>query len=241
MKNKIFGLILAVFAFAGFVNAQTTEVKISLDEQFFDALFEAVFTNIGEPSVPISSNKEGEKGDNEEGETTAFVENSTSEVFQNVALKKNPENVCKEAIILKKEVDGVKTAVKFRQGKITAPIAFRGIYNPPLIGCIEFQGWAETNIELTFDQNKKVLVGNAKVVNVNLSGTGGVGSSLLARFVQSSIDQRVNPLEIINMEKLSFTVPVQQAGNLRMKALGMRHVVNDKSLDIILKYQFLKG
>ena len=46
MKNKILSLIIVIFATASLANAQTTEIKISLDEQFFDALLEAVFTHL---------------------------------------------------------------------------------------------------------------------------------------------------------------------------------------------------
>lgn len=239
MKKKILNLIIVILATFNFANAQTTEVKISLDEQFFDAMFEAVFTNLGEPSFPVGGIEELKD------EKNSAVAKSFAMLFPNASFLGNSflgnsSNACKEAIFLKKEVEGVKTAVKFRQGKITAPIAFRGNYNPPLVGCIDFQGWAESNIELKFDQNKQALVGYAKVSKVNLSGTGGIGSSLLAGFVQNSIDKKVNPLEIIKMDKLSFLVPVQKAGNLKMKALGIRHVVNEKSLDVYLKYQFMK-
>lgn len=221
MKNKIFSILLLIFAAANFVNAQTTEVKISLDEQFFEALLEAVFTHLNEPSVPLTAKK-----------------NSKNDVrFE----KARHSRACDESIKLKREIDGVRTAVRFRQGKIYAPIAFKGNYNPPLIGCIEFQGWAETNIELSFNERTNALVGKVKVLTVNMSGTGGVGSSYLARFVQSSIDKKVNPIEVIKLDKLSFTTPVQNSGSLRMRALGIRHEVKSRSLDVYLKYRFEKG
>jgi hypothetical protein len=118
------------------------------------------------------------------------------------------------------------------------PIAFDGNYNPPLVGCIAFQGWAETNIELAFDQNKQALVGTAKVLNVNLDGTGGLGGEFLGRLVQNSIDKKINPIEIVKMDKLSFAFPIRDSGTLNMKALGMRHIVNDKSIDIFVQYRF---
>jgi hypothetical protein len=243
MKKKFISSIIVILAAANLALAQTTEVRISLNEQFFDALFEAVFTHLDEPSMPISGLDDGEPGETGRMETNASVPKADDSVWREVSYPAATESapVCKEAIFLKKAVDGVNTAVRFRNGKISAPIAFRGVYNLPLIGCIEFQGWAETDIDVRFDQTKQAIVGNAKVLNVNLSGTGGVGSGVLARFVQSSIDRKINPLEIIRMDKLSFLVPVQQAGNLKMKALGMRHAVGDKTLDIYLKYQFMKG
>jgi len=208
------------------VAAQTAEVKITLSEQFFDALLEAVFTNLKAPSVPLTSGAgTAYRFESERGGPAAFPETG----------------ICDEAVVLKKEVDGVRTAVRFRQGKIYVPIAFQGTYNPPLVGCIEFQGWAETNIELSFDKKKNAIVGNAKVLNVNLSGTGGLGSNLIARMVQASIDRKINPIEIISLEKLSFTVPVRDSGNLQMRALGMRHVVAERALEIFINYEFRKA
>lgn len=249
MKKKIISLLLVILATANIANAQTTEVKISLNEQFFEALLEAVFNNLNEPSVPISINNTEQNKSLQE--TTALKSVDSPVLMQNVSYINDGQNpkfsvnessmACSETIRLQRQVEGVRTAVRFQQGKIFAPIAFKGNYNPPLIGCIEFQGWAETNIELYFDKQKNALVGKATVLNVNLSGTGGVGSSLLTRFVQNSIDNKVNPIEIIKLDKLSFVTPIQNSGNLRVKAQGITHKINDRSLDIYIKYEFLKG
>ncbi len=228
MKRKILSLLILIFVFSNVSYAQKAEIKISLNEQFFGALLEAVFTNLNEPKVSLGAMLEKKRKDSE---GFSFVKADYS----------NSKKVCDESVRLKRQINGVKTAVKFRQGKIYAPIAFQGNYNPPLIGCIEFQGWAETNISLSFDRNKQALVGNANVTNVNLSGTGGVGGGFLARLVQSSIDNKVNPIELLTMDKISFTLPIQDQGSLRMKALGMRHRVHEKSIDVYISYQFLKA
>ncbi|MCB1023590.1 MAG: hypothetical protein KDB79_04315, partial [Acidobacteria bacterium] len=158
-----------------------------------------------------------------------------------VPITKNSTAGCSETIRLKQQMDGVKTAVRFREGRIYAPIAFEGSYKAPLIGCLDFSGWAETNIELRFDRNKNAIAGNAKVLRVNLSGANGIGSELLAGFVQNSIDEKINPLEIIGLDKLSFIAPVQNAGKLRMRAIGFDHKINEKNLDIVIKYRFEKA
>ena len=90
-------------------------------------------------------------------------------------------------------------------------------------------------------QETKGGLGRAKVLKVNLSGAKGVGSTLLARFVQNSIDRKLNPIEIISLDKLSFVTPIQNSGKLRMRATGFSHKVNDGSLDIIIKYSFEKA
>lgn len=233
MKNKIIAVFSIILVSVSFARAQETEIKISLSEQFFDALLEAVFTNLDGPKVPLT-----------------LAENSSPEAkevgFVNAVFGSSPaatvvSNACDETVRLKKAVDGVQTAVRFRNGKILAPIAFEGNYNPPLIGCIGFAGWAETSIDLKFDKNKNALVGQAKVLNVNLSGTNGIGSSLVTRLVQNSIDKKINPLEIVKLDMLSFTAPIQDAGKLRMEAVGIRHVVGDKEIEVFLKYRFGKG
>lgn len=235
--KKIILASLLTFASAVFASGQTAEVKMSFSEQFFDALLEAMFTNLQEPSLPLSFNSDrsvNESGETKDGDFVPFAD------------RRGPRDTagsiaCDESVRLKREIDGVRTAVRFRAGKIYAPIAFLGNYNPPLIGCIEFQGWAETNIELAFDQKKNALVGNARVLNVNLSGTGGVGSKLIAGMVQNSIDRKINPIEIVTLDKLSFSLPVRQSGTLKMVARGIRQEVKDGSLDVYVKYEFQKG
>ena len=240
MKKIIFALLLTG-ASAAFVNGQTAEIKMSFSEQFFDALLEAMFTNLEEPSVPLSFNSDRGLNDfyGRLEERPGFFDGLHGP--RDTAGGADEGIACDESVKLKREIDGVRTAVRFRAGKIYAPIAFLGNYNPPLIGCIEFQGWAETNIELRFDREKNALVGNAKVLNVNLSGTGGVGSKLIAGMVQNSIDRKINPIEIVTLEKLSFSLPVRQSGTLKMVARGVRQEVKDGSLDVYVKYEFQKG
>src|SRR5215210_1994020 len=232
--KKIAGLFLSILLLASFVRAQRAEVTIQLNEQFFDALLEAIFKNSSPLEFPLAEISPKSKVQSPKSETKSFSLISSfqdsEKTIQNPKSKiQNP--ACNESIKLQREVDGVLTAVRFRDGKIYAPIAFSGNYNPPLIGCVGFSGWAETNVELEFDRQKQTLVGRAKVLNVNLSGTGGVGSSLITRLVQSSIDKKVNPIPILQMDKVSFTVPIQNSGALRMKAVGMRHEIADGALN----------
>jgi hypothetical protein len=147
---------------------------------------------------------------------------------------------CRESIRLQKDIGGVRTAVRFRDGKIIAPLAFNGSYNPPFIGCVNFAGWAETAIDLEFDEANQRLVARARVLNVNLNGTGGVGGSVIAKMVQSSIDRKINPIEIIKLEKISFMLPVQNSANIKMRAVGVRHELQNGSLNVFISYEFSK-
>jgi len=231
MKKKILPVLLVVLFSVSFTQAQETEIKLTLSEQFFETLLSAVFENLETPKVPIAFLRDD-------------VTNPRNERNADFSIRKVDYRVtnrnCDESVRLKKQMDGVMTAVRFRNGKIYAPIAFEGSYNPPLIGCIDFSGWAETRIDLSHDKKKNALIGKATVLNVNLSGTNGIGSSLITRLVQNSIDQKVNPLEIISLEKLSLTAPIQNAGSLKMKAVGIRHVVGNREINVFLKYRFEK-
>jgi hypothetical protein len=227
MKKRVLALAFSFIALVSTARAQQAEVIITLNEQFFDALLDAIFKNTTPPEFPISKNS---------GQRSAV---SGQPVVSSFGGERRA--VCNDVIRLKRENEGVRTSVRFREGKISAPIAFSGSYNPPLIGCVDFSGVAETNIELEFDSRKQALIGRATVLGVNLSGTGGIGSGILARLVQSSIDKKINPMQILQMEKVSFVVPVQNSGNLRMKAVGMRHDIANGALNVRIAYEFLKA
>ena len=237
MTKRVLSLGLAILMCASFGKAQTAEVTVSLNEQFFDALLDAIFKNFDAPEFPLAENSPKSK-----------VQSPKSIVLQNgfaESRKPKTENrkpICNESIRLLREVDGVRTAARFRDGKIYAPIAFSGSYNPPLIGCVEFQGYAETNIDLEFDRQSRKLVGRVRVLSVNLGGVSNLASGVLSKLVQSSIDKKINPVEILQTDKLSFLVPVQNAnGSLRMKAAGVRHEISNGVLNITVAYEFSKN
>ena len=230
MTKRIFSLILAIFCLFSFARAQQAEVTITLNEQFFDALLDAMLSNSSlEFSIALNGSRFKVQGSK-----------SAELNFDRANYKKN-NSFCDEKIVLRREMDGVRTAVKFRDGKIYAPIAFTGSYNPPLIGCIDFQGYAETNVELGFDQNTQTLYGRARVLNVQLGGAPPVAGNLMARLVQSSIDNKINPIEILRTDKISFIVPIQKNGNLRMKAVGIKSDVGQGVLNVHVIYEFQKS
>ena len=209
MKKHFLSLVIAIIFCVSFAKAQTAEVTISLNEPFFDAFLEAMFTNLKQPDFKLSETE------NED---------------------------CVEKIKLEREMNGVKTAVKFKNGKIFAPIAFTGSYKAPLIGCLDFKGWAEANVELEFDQAKQTLFGRANVKNVQLNNVPSFAGSVVAKLLQGSIDKKINPVEILNAEKLNFLVPVAVAqGNLNLKAKSMRHEIINNSLNVAIMYEFVKA
>jgi len=238
MKKRVLALAFSIISLVSAASAQQAEVTITLNEAFFDALLDAIFKNATPPEFPISANSV---------QRSAF---SRQRIVSSFAEDRRPENMprgfdrpaaCNDVIRLKRENEGVRTSVRFREGKIFAPIAFSGSYNPPLIGCVEFSGVAETNIDLEFDRQRQALVGRATVLGVNLTGAGGVGSGILARMVQSSLDKKINPIQILQAEKVSFVVPIQNAGSLRMKAVGVRPEITNGALNVRIAYEFQKA
>jgi hypothetical protein len=222
---RSFIALFAVFVVGMSVSAQQkAEVTISLNEAFFDAALEALFQG----STPLEFSIAEYRRTHSE---PRFINAS----FSRTAVQAN----CAETIKIQREINGVRTAVRFRDGKILAPLAFTGSYNPPFVGCVNFSGWAESTIDLEFDQIAQRLVARARVLNVNLNGTGGVGGSVIAKLVQSSIDKKVNPIELFQLNKLSFGVPVK-GSELQMRATGIRHELQNGAINVVVSYEFVR-
>jgi hypothetical protein len=220
--KKVPLLILSFCVLVSHAAAQKTEITISFGEQFFDALLDAVFQYAPPPDFILSKSTASRSG--------AGLSNSFA-----------PAAACNESVKLLRETNGKRTSVRFREGRITAPIAFSGNYNPPLIGCIPFAGVAETIVDLEFDEPNQRLLARARVSDVSLNGTGGIGGGMVARMVQSSIDRKINPIEIVKTDKVTFDLPVQSSGSVRMRATGFSHQVVNGQLVIHIAYNFEKG
>jgi hypothetical protein len=233
---KILSLILVILLFVSIGKAQSAEVTVGLNEQFFDALLDAIFKNFNPPEFPLAVNNPKFKIQKPKSAVLSFNNEKTS-IQNSVSATQN----CNESVRLLREAEGVRTAVRFRDGKIYAPIAFSGSYNPPLLGCIDFQGWAETNIDLEYDRQSGKLLGRVRVLSVNLGGVTNLASGVLSRLVQGAIDKKINPFEILQIEKLSFLVPIQNAnGSLKMKAANVRSEITNRVLNVNVTYEFTK-
>lgn len=220
--TKIPLLILSLCLFVSGAAAQKTELTISFGEQFFDALLDAVFVYAPPAELILTKNSSAS--------STVAVGNSFAST---------PE--CNESVKLLRETNGKRTSVRFREGRITAPIAFSGNYSPPFIGCVPFAGVAETVVDLEFDEPNQRLLARARVTDVSLNGTGGIGGGIVARMVQGSIDRKINPIEIIKTDKVSFELPLQSSGSVRMRATGFSHQIVNGQLVIHIAYNFEKG
>lgn len=234
-KLHIPAFCLSVLLFAISSSAQRPEVMISLNEGFFDALLDSIFGNFAPPEFSIAGTGSLVQREPQVGKPAFRY------AGLNLSEGSRKEVACGETVKLLRDNRGVKTAVRLRDGKVTAPLAFTGTYLAPLLGCFEFSGLADSNLELEFDPNSQRLLARVKVNSVNLNGTGGIGGSLVAKMVQGSIDRKMNPIEVISLEKVSFSLPVQGAGTLKMRATRIKTEVGNGVLNVKVEYDFVKG
>ena len=197
-------------------SSSPAQVTFTANEQFLNAFLESMFANLKPPSAPLvilPSDKDRSPADS---------------------------HGCPSAITLLREEGGIKTAVKLEQGRITAPLAFAGSYNSTLLGCIEFRGWASTTWLLEFDRARQSLLARVQVDDINLTNVPSLAKGSLVQIVQTAIDKRINPLELLKLEQLSARVPVSPAnGALRLRAKEVRPEVIPGSLQVHVTYEFL--
>lgn len=191
-------------------------VVVSLEQSFIDAVLSTTFNGLGTPTFNLGRNG----GDS--------VEQITPALFQ---------GGCTNSITLLAEGSGVKTGVQFHNGTVTAPMAFTGSYN--LGGCIQFKGWAQSNIKLSFDQEKQTVYGFVDVQGVNLEGVNPITNNFLTVFVQGAINQRVNPLVLVSEQQLSLMIPVKGSnGTVKARAKDVRAEILEGALKLHLTYEF---
>jgi hypothetical protein len=191
-------------------------VILSMEQSFIDAVLSATFNGLGTPTFQLGQSREN------------GFERIEQALFQ---------EGCANTITLLPEGSGVKTGVQFRKDTVNAPMAFTGSYN--LAGCLQFKGWAQTTISLSFDQEKQTVYGNVVVEGVNLEGVNPIANNFVTVFVQSAINQRVNPLVLVTEQQLSLMIPVKASnGAVRARAKDVRAEVLDGSLKLHLTYEF---
>ena len=190
-------------------------VTIALEQSFIDAVLATTFSGLGTPTFQLGQNGVG-------------PERIEQALFQ---------GGCTNSITLLPEGSGVKTGVQFREGNVYAPMAFTGSYN--LAGCMQFKGWAQTSIKLSFDQDKQTVFGYVTVEGVNLEGVNPIANNFVTVFVQGAINQKVNPLVLVSEQQLSLMIPVKASnGAVKARAKDVRAEVLDGSLKLYLTYEF---
>jgi len=191
-------------------------VEIGLEQSFVDAVLATTFSGLGTPTFKLAQNTTGN-------------DRITNAMFQ---------GGCTNSITLLPEGSGVKTGVQFRNGNVSAPLAFTGSYS--LAGqCMQFKGWAQTNIKLYFEEAKQTVYGNVTVEGVNLEGVNPIANTMVTVFVQSAINERVNPLVLVSDKQLQLLIPVKASNGLvKAHAKDVRAEILDGSLKLHLTYEF---
>lgn len=148
---------------------------------------------------------------------------------------------CASEVTLARESGGTRTAVRFGDGRIDAPVAFRGTYDAALLGCLSFEGWADTELQLSFDRERQALLGRVRVRSVQLKNVPSLVGGGVTQLVQDAIDRRVNPVELLRAEQLGARIPVSQGNVLRLRAREVRHEVGQKELRLRIFYEVVRG
>lgn len=145
---------------------------------------------------------------------------------------------CGSNITLLPGSGGVRSSVNFQNQRIIAPLAFRGSYNS-MLGCLNFSGWAQANMDLRYDAEKQIVFGQLNIETVNLDGVNPLLSGIITPLVQSTLNQRVNPIQILEINKLAFSLPMTVSeANLNANVKDVRSEIKDNALYFYLIYEF---
>ena len=148
---------------------------------------------------------------------------------------------CLGALTVLPEGSGVQTGVRLGNNRLESPLAFKGSYNSPF-GCVQFAGWANSNMELRFDQASQSVFGHLNVETVNLDGVNPIINAVVTPLVQSTLNSRVNPVKIIDGQQVAVDVPVASANaNLKAAVRDVRAEVKDNALNLYVEYDFAGG
>jgi hypothetical protein len=223
MKMKLVSGIVLLFLFAVAHAQENTrgrapnnpgqpEAKLSVNEQFLNSFLTAMFDNLQEPAMPLT------------------IGGATS------------SSQCASEIRLKREANGVRTAVHFEQGRIAGPLAFAGAYNSTLLGCVSFTGWADAELQMEFSRERRAVLARFHLRDIHLNNTPEMLNGPLLKMVQNAIDSRYNPIELFTLEQLSTRANIKPAGGaLRLEATDVRPEITPNELTLHITYRFVRG
>jgi hypothetical protein len=198
------------------------DATLILSESLFQAMLDAIFAESSRPEFPISAQAD------------------TRETVTNVSYKPTLSTTeCASVIRLEREVDGNRTAIRFVSGRIRAPLAFSGSYNVPLMGCVNFRGWADANMTLFFDGGRQSLNGKVTVEEIHLVGLPTMANGSLVPLVQAAVDRKFNPVTILRESQLSASLPISGSNKtLRLRAREIQPEIRDRELRLHIVYEF---
>lgn len=145
---------------------------------------------------------------------------------------------CTSSITVLQQGSGVQTGLRMENNTFSVPLAFSGSYDSPF-GCLHFTGWAQANFELRYDVNTQSVLGQINVETVNLDNVNPVVGVLLTPIVQSTLNQRVNPIQILDSRQIAISMPIQATGGtLLANVRDIRAEVRENALNLYLIYEF---
>lgn len=196
--------------------------QIVLRQEFFNEVLNTIFRDMNDPAFPL-----GFAGN---------IEERSSNEFQYAAFQNAPP--CDGRITVLAEGSGVRTALRFENNRISAPLAFSGNYDSPF-GCLPFTGWAQANLELRYDEAEKAVMGRINVETVNLDGVNPIIGGFVTPLVQTTLNNRVNPIRILRGEQIALDVPIASTGGkLQASVSDVRAEFRDNALNLYVIYTF---
>lgn len=195
--------------------------QIVLKQEFFNEVLKTIFRDSQAPSFPMSLT-ENREADDPGSIKYAQIQNAP----------------CDGRITLLPEGSGVQSALRFENNKIAAPLAFRGSYSS-VFGCLNFSGWTQANLELRFDAGQQAVFGQLNIETVNLDGVTPLLSGIVTPLVQNTLNQKVNPIQILQGKQIALNVPVAATNsNLQATVKDVRSEIKDNALNLYVIYEF---
>jgi hypothetical protein len=205
-------------------------VVVTLDEKFFDTLLGTIFRDLNPPTFKL--------GAYPKGSAVSPLAPATTGDFGGLRFLNAQSGGCANQISITQEGSGARTSVTLQNDQINAPLAFGGTYSA-FGNCVNLKGAAQANISLSFNREQQTLYGQINVLGVNLENVSPVFEPVVTTFVQSAINQKVNPLVIMRGQQLTLNVPVQASGGaLHAQARDVRAEIKDGALRLHISYDF---
>jgi len=195
--------------------------QIVLKSDFFNTVLGTIFRDMNAPSFPLGLT-ENRRFDNSVKPSYAMLQS----------------NDCDSRITLLPEGSGVKSGLKFENGRLMAPLAFTGSYSS-MFGCIRFSGWTLANLQLRFDAEQQAVLGQLNIETVNLDGGAGLLGGIVTPLVQRTLNERVNPVQILQGRQIALNIPIAATnGNMKATVKDVRSEIKDDALYLYVVYDF---
>lgn len=198
-------------------NAAPGSAEIVLRQDFFNEVLGTIFRDMQAPAFPLA------------------VGASRANDFR---FEQAQASACDGRIKLLQEGSGVRTGLRLDNNAISAPLAFSGSYNT-MLGCYQFTGWAQANLELRFEASQQAVLGRINVETVNLDGVDPIVGGLVTPLVQNSLNSSVNPIQILRGDQIALNLPIASTGGtLRGNVSDVRSEIKDNAMHLYVIYGF---